>query len=164
MTRSENTISAALDAAFEYSTRPGLYMLDGLQYAAPACPQDIMTNDVGLLCNATYGVASGVDVDSDLSGRNNRMPRGLYDMRRLDPQVESLPASKTAPMAETAHTRRKGPSRGLAPGPIPERIGFGWVVGGVDVQDTAHIVPEQAGMPRAGFDARLAAKDSVAAR
>lgn len=157
MSRSDNSIAAALDASFEYSTRPGLYVLSPEPYAIQSCPE---TKDVGISCTSTFGAGLNVDVDTELSGRLNTMPRGLYDAPPLPYSAASvLSASAPQALPETLYKFR-GSLRGLDEGPSLPRIGRQWTFD-IDSQDVAKIMPEASGMPRAGIDARLKAKDSA---
>lgn len=155
MPRSDNSIRVALDSAFEMSVGPGLYVLDSVRHSNASCKPDFL----GSNCNSTYGIASGpVDVDSELSGRNNVFPRGLYNAPPIPSRQVELKRVDVG-MEPTLY-KFKGSLRGLEDGPALERIGKEWLPG-VDIQDTRHIVHEEAGLSRHGKDARLYAKDSV---
>jgi hypothetical protein len=154
-----DSIQAALDSAFEMSTGPGLYMLAADPYRIAACPGKT-TEEPGILCTQVYGVAGNVDVDTQLSGRQNTFPRGLYNAPPLPERPERIPASSGETMPPTIHKAR-GSMRGNSAGPVPERIGREWVAGNVDIQDATHFIFETTGLSRGGADARQHAKDSV---
>lgn len=161
MSRSENTIPEALDAAYEYSVAPGMYVLAPEKYPINrGCPEH---KDVGVVCTSTFGIGASpnVDVDTQLSGRLNTMPRGLYGAPPVplsDPSPVGALNSEALP--EMAHSRFKGSLRGLAEGPVYPRIGSEWIFG-INPVDPAKIIPEHVGLHRGGYDARLSAKDSA---
>jgi hypothetical protein len=149
-----DTISAALDSAFEMSVGPGLYRLSAGPFSNPTCGP----NAPGLLCTSVYGVASKVDVDTQLSGRENRFPRGLYNAPPLPDKQETV-ASEIVPPPAAVHKTR-GSLRGLRNGPAGDRIGREWL-SGVDIQDERQFIYETTGYSRGGTDARQMAKDAV---
>lgn len=154
--KSDISIKEALDSAFEMSVGPGMYMLSADPYMRPECGP----GPPGVGCTATYGVAANVDASSDLSGRQNRFPRGLYEAPPLPEKRETVVTQSLEPPPSSIHKSR-GSLRGLTDGPAGSRMGSEWL-GGVDIQDPRHFVFEITGFSRGGLDARQMAKDRAA--
>lgn len=150
--KSDISIREALDSAFEMSVGPGMYMLSEDPYLRKGCDPGVP----GVGCTATYGV-SNVDASSNLSGRLNRFPRGLYDAPPLPDRVETV--ATRDPLPASIHKSR-GSLRGLEDGPARSRMGGEWLAG-VDIQDPRHFVFESTGYSRGGLDARQMAKDGA---
>lgn len=155
--RADTSISSALNSAFEMSTRPGLYFLAKEPFMQRPCPKTT-SEEPGLLCTSVYGVASRVDVDTELTGRLNTYPRGLYNAPPLPQEVEAVASPDDYAFPPTSHKAR-GSMRGIYLGPAPVRMGPEWLAG-IDMQKTSHFMREDTGLVRNGEDARLLAKDS----
>ena len=141
--RADTSIPTALNSAYQMSVGPGMYFLSREPFMQQPCPKP-SSEDPGFLCTAVYGVADKVDVDTQLTGRLNTYPRGLYNAPPLPKDPEVVAPSSDYNFPPTSHKAR-GSMRGIYLGPVPVRIGPEWL-GGIDIQNTHHFMREESGL------------------